>query len=131
MANDKKLDFVFYTNSLPFDEQQDFVAHIPTSIGDTATLFRVLFENLELPGYFGFNWDALSECLRDLSWLTKYRVVVFHHDLPRLPKDDLVTYLDILRECTGSWEPGEDHELVVAFPEECQSSVLGAMNVQE
>jgi hypothetical protein len=128
MANDKTHGFVFYANSPPFDEQQDFVAHIPKSIGDVKTLLDVLFEKLELPGYFGFNWDALSECLEDLSWLKQYRVVILHHDLPKLPKADLSIYLNILQECTRSWKPGEDHQLIVAFPKDCETEVLDILN---
>ena len=130
MANDKDHSFAFYANNPPFDERQDFVAHVPTSIGDTKTLFDVLFEKLELPGYFGFNWNALSDCLGDLSWLKQFRVVVLHHDLPKLPKEDLSIYLDILRECMGSWKPGEDHQLVVAFPEGVETAVLNVLNDQ-
>jgi hypothetical protein len=32
-------------------------------------LMSALAEALELPDWFGGNWDALDECLRDLGWL--------------------------------------------------------------
>ena len=32
-------------------------------------LMAALADALELPDYFGGNWDALDEVLRDLSWL--------------------------------------------------------------
>ena len=38
-------------------------------VRDQATLFRELQRTLEFPSYFGHNWDAVDECLRDLSWL--------------------------------------------------------------
>lgn len=32
-------------------------------------LLRALAEQLHFPGDFGQNWDALNDCLQDLSWL--------------------------------------------------------------
>lgn len=37
---------------------------------DADGVFTQLYEHLRLPGYFGWNWDALRDCLQDLSWLT-------------------------------------------------------------
>lgn len=120
--------FVFYADRPPFDEQEDFIAEIPASVGDTKTLFDVYSEKLQLPGYFGFNWNALSECLRDLAWIVQYRVILLHHDLPNLETDDLAIYLDVLQECTESWKPGEHHKLVVAFPNEAEIQVLNILH---
>lgn len=35
--------------------------------GDQA-LLRAIAEAFGFPDYFGANWDALDECLRDMSW---------------------------------------------------------------
>lgn len=37
---------------------------------DTDAAFRQFYDGLRLPDHFGWNWDALSECLRDLGWLS-------------------------------------------------------------
>lgn len=38
-------------------------------VRDDQGLFAVVAKALEFPDYFGCNWDALDECLRDLTWL--------------------------------------------------------------
>lgn len=38
-------------------------------IGDRDDLFDALAPALELPDWFGRNWDALSDSLRDLAWI--------------------------------------------------------------
>ena len=39
------------------------------NIKDKHTFFNSFSEKLEFPEYFGFNWDAFSDCMTDLSWL--------------------------------------------------------------
>ena len=65
---------------------EDYVARIPPSLNTRERLFDALIHELQLPAYFGENWDALSECLRDLSWIESKRVVILHTDLPPLDK---------------------------------------------
>ncbi|MGW7527381.1 barstar family protein [Streptomyces sp. NPDC054783] len=36
---------------------------------DSDGVFTQFYEALRLPGYFGWNWDALRDCLCDLHWL--------------------------------------------------------------
>jgi RNAse (barnase) inhibitor barstar len=38
-------------------------------IGDADELMDALAVGFSFPDYFGRNWDAVDECLRDLSWL--------------------------------------------------------------
>lgn len=35
---------------------------------DTDTVFQQFYDGLRPPEYFGWNWEALSDCLRDLKW---------------------------------------------------------------
>lgn len=40
-----------------------------SGVTDRAGLFRRSATALEFPDWFGHNWDAYADCLRDLSWL--------------------------------------------------------------
>ena len=121
--------FVLYDQHLDFNRENDFIARIPSHIHTKEKLFEALRHQLQLPQYCGNNWDALSDCLKDLSWIKNHRVVVLHDDLPSLPRKEVLTYLEILYEAVKDWQPGEDHELMVAFPKQYRDSIadiLGA-----
>jgi RNAse (barnase) inhibitor barstar len=105
-----------------------FVAEVPTGISSVDALLTALYETLQFPGYFGFNWDALSDCLRDLHWIPAREVVMLHRDLPSISESDLRTYLEILAESVQSWRPDEEHSLRVVFPELARDFVLGVID---
>jgi RNAse (barnase) inhibitor barstar len=46
------------------------------SMGDRDGLFDEFAAALEFPSWFGRNWDAFLDCLRDLSWLRGRGVIV-------------------------------------------------------
>jgi len=37
-------------------------------IKDKADFLRVASAAMDFPPYFGYNWDAFEECIRDLAW---------------------------------------------------------------
>ncbi|WP_051782524.1 MULTISPECIES: barstar family protein [unclassified Streptomyces] len=45
-------------------------------MGDTDAVFMQFYDRLRLPDYFGWNWNALFDCLRDLHWLPAERYVL-------------------------------------------------------
>jgi hypothetical protein len=47
---------------------------------DKAGLLTAVASELGFPAYFGENWDALLDCLRDMSWASAdtYVIVVRH-----------------------------------------------------
>ena len=98
------------------DWDRDLVVHVPAGIGRQQPLFRALRAGLQLPGYFGENWDALEECLRDLWWLPEgQRVWLVHADLPfSATSANREIYLSILREAVAAWQT--DGRLRVHFP---------------
>jgi RNAse (barnase) inhibitor barstar len=94
----------------------DCVVIVPTGLHHRGDLFHAFQEQLPLPDYFGNNWDALSECLRDLSWVKQRRIVLIHSDLPHFDSKSLASYLSVLKEAIESWKPGDQHELRASFP---------------
>src|SRR5574341_275555 len=66
-----------------------------------AALFTEFAKVLELPDYFGHNWDALEECLADLEWMPARGYVLLLTEAEQiLPKDedDYATLLEILND---------------------------------
>lgn len=56
---------------------------------------------LQFPAWFGGNWDALEDCLGDLSWRPGCAHVLLFDAYPR--GDDLGVLLDVLRTTAEYW----------------------------
>ena len=73
---------------------------------DKATLLRRIAVALDFPDGFGRTWDALSDSLRDLSWLpaTGHALLFEHADALRdADEDDFDTLLDLIDAAADAW----------------------------
>lgn len=66
-------------------------------------LMSALRGALGLPAWFGENWDALEDCLSDLSWRTAPGHVFVFEGLDSLPQDDKGVLLDVLASAADFW----------------------------
>ena len=81
---------------------------VPSGIRSKEKLLGIFAKQLQFPGYFGWNWDAFEECLRDLSWLPDQQlIVVVHESLPFGETENRETYLAILR----NWRANSKREV--------------------
>ncbi|WP_250634306.1 barstar family protein [Pinirhizobacter soli] len=73
---------------------------------DKASLLRHLDDALHFPASFGGNWDALSDSLRDLSWLGSegYLLLIMHAEtLREADEAEFDIFMGILDEAAESW----------------------------
>ena len=49
-----------------------------SDMSDADGVFSQFYENLHLPSYFGWNWDALRDCVEDLGWINvnRYHLII-------------------------------------------------------
>jgi len=107
-----------------------FVAVLPPAIETKSALLKALASMLMLPAYFGSNWDALFDCLRDFGWIEEHDIVLIHQDLPILPRRELSIYLRILRDAALDWRSGEPHRFEVVFSALDQEVVENMLGVE-
>lgn len=55
-----------------------------TEIGSESDLFTAVSRAFRFPDYFGMNWDALEECLRDLEWIPAQGYVLLITDADQM-----------------------------------------------
>ena len=73
---------------------------VPAGVTEKNALFSFYAVAFIFPGYFGYNWDALEECLRDLGnwWPEGQTFSLLHQDIPLLSSPhDAGVYLSILQ----------------------------------
>ena len=58
---------------------------------------------LAFPAWFGGNWDALEDCLSDLSWMAAGGYVLLIEGAADLPLVERGTLVDILASAAASW----------------------------
>lgn len=118
-----------YTNS--YNPSNAFVARLPAHISGHQQFFNILFETLLLPGYFGFNWDALSDCLRDFHWIEKELIVIVHENLPEISLPELKIYIEILSDSVLDWKLEGEHQLEIFFPESVKEQLVSLLDENE
>src|SRR5581483_2308746 len=104
-----------------------FIFRMPSGIQDEDSLLKTFRDGLRFP-YFGYNWDALFDCLRDLSWIKEPIVVIIHQVLPWLDREALRIYLEILSDSVRHWRRRNGHKLEVFFPEAVRSAVRNILS---
>ena len=127
----KYMKYFVFTDSVDklLSQDNEFLAQIPIGIKQTKYLFIELQRALSLPDYFGHNFDALDECLRDFEWVDQYSIILAHDDLPDLSKQDTVIYLDVIGSAADIWHRSPEHELKIFMPFYFKSRVKNFLSI--
>lgn len=100
---------------------------MPTTLKGKEPLLAWYAQALRLPAYFGHNWDALDECLRDLGWIEERIIVISHDCLPALTSEDSQTYLQLLSDTEAYWRGESGHEFFAVFNYELKNEIEGVL----
>jgi RNAse (barnase) inhibitor barstar len=115
-------DFIFFDGMSLFIDDSSWVGHI-TEVSSKIDLLKQISFSLKFPEYFGLNWDALYDCLRDFHWLSQHRIIIVHDDIPHLDDQALNIYISVLYDAINDWKEGEEHELDVVFPKQYEQKI--------
>lgn len=76
-------------------------------ISDKKTFLAAIAQSMNFPDYFGKNWDALNDCLTDMSWAEpgKGYIVLFQapERMYKKSPQDLAVALDIFKSAIEFW----------------------------
>jgi RNAse (barnase) inhibitor barstar len=106
-------------------------ATVDASMDGKQELLQELAQRLSFPEYFGSNWDALIDCLSDLSWWSAPELVIDHVGLPRLSDAELRHYLHALFAAVERRESSPRPRLRVVFRVEHRPAVAAALGVEQ
>ena len=72
-------------------------------VTDKAALLHRIAARLGLPAWFGGNWDALEDCLTDLSWREGDGNVLAVEGFQLLSAEDLGVLIDVMISAAEFW----------------------------
>jgi Barstar (barnase inhibitor) len=103
------------------------VVHVDlTGASDKAQLLAQFASALAFPSWFGHNWDALEDCLSDLSWRDGQGhvfIIEGFEGMHARRRDDFGVLLDILASSAQYWQQ-RGRPFFVAFVDRRASLVL-------
>lgn len=92
------------------------IVDVPANLCSKNDLLEFLGQALGFPDYFGSNWDALEECLKDLTWVAAKRIFLRHEPgFVQLPENDMKIYAEILLRTVSYWKSNKEHEFFFVF----------------
>jgi len=90
-------------------------------------LLKRLARGLSFPDYFGENWDAVIDCLSDLTWSQASEAIIDHAGMPHLPPRDLRLYLESLIDAADRRAPDRLPRLRIMFRVKDRRAVAAAL----
>ena len=123
-------NFIYLKDPNVFVDSVSLVVHL-SNIQTEDDLLDKLNIHLIFPSYFGFNYNALYDCLSDFHWLKQYRIIIVHDDMPNLDDQTLKIYTKVLYDAINNWKEGEEHTFDVVFPKQYEQkieSLIARMN---
>lgn len=79
-------------------------ARVPLKdVREKTGLLRTIASKLAFPDWFGDNWDALEDCLSDLSWREGEGHVLVFEGFQGLPADDVGVLREVLAAAAEFW----------------------------
>ena len=117
----KKIKFLEYP--MDYFNEVEYVAYLPKVEGENG-LFRKLGDILTFPNYFGENWNALFDCLRDFSWINKKGITLVHEEIPVLSEEQLRMYFDVLFSAVNDWKETDEHYFNIIFSKRDKPKIM-------
>lgn len=80
---------------------------------DKQSLMIEMFNKLNFPSYFSYNWDSLDECLNDLEWIEYESLIIVLKDIEYLLVNEtynLEYFYDIISDSLSEWSEGENFD---------------------
>lgn len=119
----KTIVFEFHSDHAPAPKNVRHLVRVTRETDNKSLLLRLISAALRFPEYFGFNWDALDECLADLSWLAPGEVVIWHEAVPLSSEpQELSRYLAVLK---NAQQDLSSRSLTISFPESGRKAIEG------
>ena len=75
----------------------------PIAVADRASTLASFAHALAFPPYFGHTWDALADCLADLSWLPAAGYLLVLDVAATTTGEVLAMVVEICREAADGW----------------------------
>ncbi|WP_349956777.1 barstar family protein [Rhizobium sp. ZPR3] len=115
---------LFFFGKCPKVFDSALYAQVAPDILTSDDLLLDLKNKLRLPDYFGFNWNALYDCLKDFHWVEEDAVILNHPYRLKLPSADAGIYADILNDAVAFWQREGRIEFCVIFNEGDRQEIL-------
>jgi RNAse (barnase) inhibitor barstar len=97
---------------------------LPEKIQSKDQLLSFFCHELKFPYYFGENFDALYDCLVDLSWIKDNKIYIIHNEIPLNNSEiEASKYIKLLFDVAMFWRDNGEHEVNVLFPEKCKNKI--------
>jgi hypothetical protein len=77
--------------------------------------FKLVQQTLMLPDYFGGSWNALDDCMRDLSWLPEQEITLTFQGLPNVPQPLRTQIADSLELWRAYWHTQNGKTVIITF----------------